>query len=212
MLRHPTVLMVCAIAIVTVLAQVALFSASMWSGASGADPVTPSVSDVGAQAALARCAGDCSPSLPAMLLVTVFGFAGVIYFLVVRVFGPLSEINASLARIACGDLSGTAPRPKEKSLLEAAQTLNDIAANFQEALLVTGTAAGNIRAGVERMEELSNKCSEDSLSKDIPNLLADLRQNVELLNMMVTSFRYFHTDFQGDRVVADDKGCQASEL
>ncbi len=211
-LRYPAMLTVSAIAIVTVLAQVALFSASLWSGGPGVEPAAAQVGGMNAQAALVKQVSDCSTSLPAILLVTVFGFVGAIYFLIVRVFVPLSEIKASLTRISCGDLSATAPRTKEKALMEVAETVNEIAANFQEALLLTGTAAGNIRAGLKRMEDLLKQASKDPVSKDMPTHLADLRKNAELLSVMVAGFQYFHTDFDGGKVVADDKGCEASHL
>ena len=72
---------------------------------------------------------------------------------------PLDEIARSGMEISNGDLSVSAPSNTVDEIGELGQVVNQIAANYQEVLLFTGTTAGNSHEAVEKNGEASQRAT-----------------------------------------------------
>ena len=135
-----------------------------------------------------------------LLAVMVLCFGSIVYLFFRNVTVPLAGLTRATRRMSRGDLSATVQVHSENDFEEIAQTINDMAANFQEVLLLMGTTVGNLQSSVEEIERLiesDNAACSESLRKQVHAIKRDL----ELLSSVMREFEFYHTRFDGRKVV-----------
>jgi HAMP domain-containing protein len=124
-----------------------------------------------------------------------------IYLFVSRVIFPLQAIARVTEEIAQGNLAVTAPCHHGDEVGELGHSINNLAVNFQEVLLLTGTVVGNSYQTAERIQEaLERENLRDG--SDVKELIAALKSELEMLGAMVKDFQFYQTRFDGQKVVA----------
>lgn len=136
-----------------------------------------------------------------VLAITALCFAAIIYLFVRRLLAPLDEIAKTGMEISNGNLDVSAPTNTLDEIGELGQVVNQIAANYQEVLLFTGTTAGNSHLAVERMEKLLNRKQPSESVEELQEQVDIVKRDLETLEEMVKEFRFFETYFDGRKVV-----------
>lgn len=135
-----------------------------------------------------------------LLAVTILCFGSMMYLLVTRLILPLTTIEQSAKEIAEGNLNVNIPSYPRDELGELGQTLNSVAANFQEVLLLMGTAVGHSYARVEKIEQ-SLEGHGLGPGNDVKDEVAALRKDLEMLGGVLKDFRFYQARFDGRKVV-----------
>jgi hypothetical protein len=135
-----------------------------------------------------------------VLAVNVTCFGCMIYLFVSRVVKPLKAVTEATREMAKGNLGVTAPVDHNGELGELGLVINDLVVNFQEVLLLTGTAVGNSSSVVERIESALER---EGLAdrNDLGEQITALRRDLDMLRSVVTDFQFYHTRFDGTKVV-----------
>ncbi|MDQ7781542.1 MAG: HAMP domain-containing protein [Desulfomonilaceae bacterium] len=136
-------------------------------------------------------------------IVVCFGF--ILYFFVKRVVLPLNRVTKITQDMSRGNLSVSALRNPHGDVGELGAALNDLAANFQEVLLLLGTTVGKSSIAVESIEKALEKDGEVSRD-EVRKHLEDLRKDLLLLRSLVQDFDFYQTHFDGQKVVSDNIG------
>jgi methyl-accepting chemotaxis protein len=129
----------------------------------------------------------------------------VVYLFVKRIVVPLNLVTQIAKDLSRGNLSVSALKNPHGDVGELGAALNDLAANFQEILLLMGTTVGNSSSTVEKIEralETPNAASRDEIREQ----LEDLRKDLNLLRSLVHEFEFYQTRFDGQKVVSDSIG------
>jgi hypothetical protein len=138
--------------------------------------------------------------LTLVLAVTVICFGCMIYLFVSRVVKPLKAVTEATREMAKGNLGVTAAVDRNGELGELGRVINDLVVNFQEVLLLTGTAVGNSSSLVERIERALER---EGLAdrNDLGEQVTALRKDLDMLRSVVTDFQFYHTRFDGTKVI-----------
>jgi methyl-accepting chemotaxis protein len=128
------------------------------------------------------------------------GFFGCVT--VAGVFIPLRDISRRAGELADGKLSVTFPAKGPETVAQLGDALNQIAANYQEVLLLTGTTVGKLREIAHEMEEAAREGPRAAdCDSDLIGLIAQMEGRLDTLSDIVQSFEYFQTSFDGAKVV-----------
>lgn len=136
-----------------------------------------------------------------MLAITVVCFGTIILLFVKRIFGPLDSIARAGQEISNGNLSVSAPSNSLDEIGELGEVVNQIAANYQEVLLFTGTTAGNSHSAIEKMARLLNEHEAPDCVDQLQEQVEIVKQDLETLEAMVKDFTFFETYYDGRKVV-----------
>jgi methyl-accepting chemotaxis protein len=136
-----------------------------------------------------------------VLAITAVCFATIIYLFYKRLLAPLDAIAESGIEISNGNLDVSAPSNSLDEIGELGQVVNQIAANYQEVLLFTGTTAGNSHSAVEKIEGLLNRQQPSENVNELQEQVDIVKRDLETLEEMVKEFRFFETYFDGRKVV-----------
>jgi len=122
----------------------------------------------------------------AALMIAATG--GVFIFLYRRVARPLEKAAEVTGRMADGHLGETLPNHPPNEIGRIGESINSLAVNFQEVLILVWNQTDNAIARLRRTIGQVRPDREHDLS---PDMLADLtsaRQDLETMRMMVRSF------------------------
>jgi len=136
-----------------------------------------------------------------LLAVMVVCFGAIVYLFFRNVTVPLAGLTRATRRMSRGDLSVTVQVHSENDFEEIARTINDMAANFQEVLLLMGTTVGNLQSSVEEIERLIESNNAPRYSEDFRNQVQAIKRDLELLSSVMREFEFYHTRFDGRKVV-----------
>jgi methyl-accepting chemotaxis protein len=143
--------------------------------------------------------------LVTILLVLLVCFGTATFLLFRKLVMPLQEIGRAAKEIASGNLGVTVGCTSRDGMLGLGQSINDVAANFQEVLLFTGTIAGKVHSTIalikNRLKENPDSESLSIMKED----LQDIKTNMEVLTNMVEGFDFYHTSFDGRKVVSKQR-------
>ena len=89
-----------------------------------------------------------------VLGVTILCLASMIYLYVHKIHRPLKQVVRATKEMSNGNLSDPIRPNGRDEVGELAGVINDLAANYQEVLLLTGTAVGKSSSAVERIEKV----------------------------------------------------------
>ncbi|GEM_PF-1137672 len=132
---------------------------------------------------------------------TIVCFGTLIYLFVTRLLVPLNVVYSAARDIADGNLSVNVPYRSKHDTADLGRSLNDIASNFQEVLLVTGTKVGACRSAVKTIEEILTHSEESALDDRLKEQVRVVRQELDALGALLESFEFYGTRFDGEKVV-----------
>jgi methyl-accepting chemotaxis protein len=136
-----------------------------------------------------------------LLAVMVVCFGSIVYLFFRNVTVPLAGLTRATRRMSRGDLGATVQVHSENDFEEIAQTINDMAANFQEVLLLMGTTVGNLQSSVEEIERLIESDNAARYSENFRKQVQAIKRDLELLSSVMREFEFYHTKFDGRKVV-----------
>ncbi len=163
-------------------------TAERFVGTRGGGPVTPSAAGT---------------RLGVLLGITVICFGCVIFLFLSRVVIPFNLVTRTARDLSRGNLSVSALRNPHGDIGELGEALNDLAANFQEVLLLLGTTVGSSFSAVERIEEALKSKSAGS-DHEIRKQLEKIEKDLVLLRSLVHEFDFYQTRFDGEKVVSEN--------
>lgn len=135
-----------------------------------------------------------------LLGVTMLCFGTIIYLFVRKVAAPLNTVAYAAKEISRGNLTVNVPATRRQEVGELGQIVNEVAANFQEILLLTGTTVGNANSALNRMEELMRSQRELDSEGRLHEHVQAIKQDLEMLGTVVKNFEFYETRFDGCKV------------
>jgi methyl-accepting chemotaxis protein len=145
-------------------------------------------------------AGSFRRGLYLIMAAIVISFGGILALFIRKFVIPLNAISDVVRAMADGDLTVSAPDNLPDDMKPLANGLNDLAANFQEALLFTGATCGNLSNQLEALDADLSRDDPRLDKEDLKATLSAVRGELETLSEMVEQFRYFQADFDGKEV------------
>jgi len=133
-------------------------------------------------------------------------FASIIYVFVKRIVVPLNYVARAAKQIQDGNLQITVMSNPADASGDLAPVLNDLSANFQEVLLLTGTVAGNSCEAVGKIEKILGEHDGTMSSDQVREQIRLIREDLEMLSSVVQEFSLFQTRFDGRKVVPGGAG------
>jgi len=136
-------------------------------------------------------------------------FAAFMYVLVRRFISPLETMTHAARAIAEGNLGVSVPSQGEDEVATLARALNDVAANYQEVLLLMGIRVGICRETLERMEKMLEDHNPSSGTDELEHLCRSVREELRTISDLVKSFEFYEVHFDGKKVIRnglEDKG------
>ena len=113
----------------------------------------------------------------AILLATI---VLVMLLLMKRVTIPLESILDGARSIGAGDFSATIPVHTHDELGSLAECINELSANYQELLLLTGDLSSRARTALHSGEVGDQACSREQLVERVEAVLGELDETLEL--------------------------------
>jgi hypothetical protein len=138
---------------------------------------------------------------------TLLGVAGACLASYLRSGLPLRRVAVACRRIESGDLSRTVPIAGPRQLRCIARLINDMAADFQEVLLLFAHLLRSAQrsASLLALRE-SGRVSRQFDAGRVDELIADIRQ----MHEMIHDFKYFRVRVDTDAIV--DTGIRSQPL
>ena len=125
-------------------------------------------------------------ALSAALMIAATG--GVFIFLYRRVARPLEKAAEVAERMAEGHLGETLPNHPLNDIGRIGESINSLAVNFQEMLILVWNQTDNAIARLRRTTGQVGTAGVHDLSPDMVTDLTSARQDLETMRMMVRSF------------------------
>lgn len=145
--------------------------------------------------------------LGAALIITA---TGSVFFLLNRLIAdPLEKAATVAERMAEGNLAITIPADLPEEISRIGESVNGLAVNFQEALILVWNQTENAIACIRRSTQ---DMSPDGAASVSPKLMADLtaaRQDLESMQMMVRSFDLYDVTINDADVLTAKDGAGA---
>ena len=138
---------------------------------------------------------------------TVAWFALVMFLLIKRIVVPVNKVAEAAKAILEGDLSATVATNPRNELSDVCRLLNELSTDFQEILLLTGTAVGDSLIALEKVQQALDEAPQVS-SEDLRSPIHSVRQHLEMLRATVEDFEYYQAKFNGRAAFGS---CQTEE-
>jgi nitrogen fixation/metabolism regulation signal transduction histidine kinase len=117
-----------------------------------------------------------------------------------KVAVPIQGVAHAASEIARGNLAVSVPSAIRHEVGDLGQFVNDMAANFQEVLLLTGTTVGNATGSLERIEDLLKSEANPEPKAQLQEHVNSVKRDVESLGSVLKSFKFYQTSFNGREV------------
>lgn len=144
--------------------------------------------------------GSFKRGLYLIMATIAISFISILALFISKFVVPLNTISNVVRAMADGDLTVSAPEKLPDDMRSLGKGLNDLAANFQEVLLFTGTTCGNLKSELATLEA---QLSGENTTLDPDQIKAEiigLRSEIEILSEMVEQFKYYQVEFDGSEV------------
>ncbi|MBI4964611.1 MAG: HAMP domain-containing protein [Desulfomonile tiedjei] len=135
-----------------------------------------------------------------LLGITIACFGAIIYLFVKKVAVPLNTVAYAAKEISRGNLTVTVPSRRRHEVGDLGQLVNEVAANFQEILLLTGTTVGNANCALQRLEDLLKSQSGLDCAPGLDEQIRAIKRDLETLGTVVKNFEFYETRFDGYKV------------
>ena len=136
-----------------------------------------------------------------MLGVTILCLVSMIYLYVHKIHRPLKQLMRATKEMSNGNLSDPIRPNSRDEVGELAEVINDLAANYQEVLLLTGTAVGKSSSAVERIEKVLDRGDKSAGQEELQEQVGVIKRDLEMLGSVVKDFEFYQTHFDGRKVV-----------
>jgi methyl-accepting chemotaxis protein len=146
-----------------------------------------------------------------VLGVTMLFLVGMIYLYVQKIHRPLKQLMRSTKEMSNGNLSDPIRPNGRDEVGELAEVINDLAANYQEVLLLTGTAVGKSSSAIERIEKVLERGDKSAGLEELQEQVGIIKRDLEMLGSVVKDFEFYQTHFDGRKVVHTVKGPQVKK-
>jgi methyl-accepting chemotaxis protein len=146
-----------------------------------------------------------------MLGVTILCLVSMIYLYVHKIHRPLKQLIRATKVMSNGNLSDPIRPNGLNEIGELAEVINDLAANYQEVLLLTGTAVGKSSSAVERIEKVLDRGDKLAGQEELQEQVGVIKRDLEMLGSVVKDFEFYQTHFDGRKVVHTAKEPQVKE-
>jgi len=146
-----------------------------------------------------------------MLGVTILCLVSMIYLYVHKIHRPLKQLIRATKVMSNGNLSDPIRANGLNEIGELAEVINDLAANYQEVLLLTGTAVGKSSSAVERIEKVLDRGDKLAGQEELQEQVGVIKRDLEMLGSVVKDFEFYQTHFDGRKVVHTAKEPQVKE-
>ena len=139
-----------------------------------------------------------------LLIITAAG--GALYRLHGMIARPLEKTSAAVGRMAEGNLGETIPAFAWDEIDRIGESVNGLAVNFQEALILVWNQTEN---AIARIQRTTRQIAPDKTADEAAEIVANLtsaRQALETMQMMVRSFDLYDVTInEGDVLAAKEK-------
>ncbi|MCA1959778.1 MAG: HAMP domain-containing protein [Desulfomonile sp.] len=144
--------------------------------------------------------GQLRDRLLILLGLTVACCGCILYLILWRVLPPIRSISRGAREIAAGRLDVSVPSQGKDEIAALGRAVNEIAANYQEVLLLTGTHAGTCLSAAETMEQML-KDGNGHDAADLTRQVALVKGELASIVDVVHGFRFYDAYFNGKEVV-----------
>lgn len=208
--KNRLVLIFCLLALVAVVANIKVI-VDLDSGITARNKTNEL--SVGQQAAnsasLSEFTEDLRIRLFVLLGILVASLGSILYLYITRAVIPLRKVVYATDAMSKGNLSVTAPMDNDNDIGALGAAVNELSANFQEIVLLTGVTAGNSVAAIEKIEKTLN---EESLTPnaDLKQQVGAIKRDMQTLNSFVQKFKFYRASFDGRKVKPCDRKVDGS--
>ncbi len=148
-----------------------------------------------------------------LLLLAMISVSSIALYIIVKNFmRPIEDLRLAIAAMSKGNLSASARIGENTDVNEASKLLNAFSANIQEVMLFTGTNAGTGREAAEQLQRILANTGSDGWINDATDHLRIVRKSFDGIISVSSEFEFFHTQYDGRKVVADAQGRKASNI
>jgi len=148
--------------------------------------------------AIGYLASHDASSLSLVVLASFLGALSVLIVVEWRWLFPLRQLVCACREIEKGHLDVIAPELGAPEVKATARIINDMAADFQEVLLMTAHGSNAIRRSAESLDfELGNESSTSIPRKTLSEMLELIRQ----INELIQEFKYFRVVVGKDSIL-----------
>ncbi len=149
----------------------------------------------------------CRNRMLLLLGITILCVGAITYLFVKSVLIPLRTVAQAANKISRGNLNVTVPTNPSGEIGQLGEIINDLSVNFQEVLLLTGTAVGNSFSAIEKIETLlkSDNCA---TTEELLQQVRLLRKDMEMLSSVVKDFEFYQARFDGRQAISDGSGSE----
>lgn len=149
----------------------------------------------------------CRNRMLMLLGITILCVGAITYLFVKTVLIPLRKVSQAADKISQGNLNVTVPANPSGEIGQLGEIINDLSVNFQEVLLLTGTAVGNSFSAIEKIETLlkSDNCAS---TEEVLQQVQLLRKDLEMLSSVVKDFEFYQARFDGRQAISDGSGTE----
>ncbi|MGB6067979.1 MAG: HAMP domain-containing protein [Desulfomonilaceae bacterium] len=143
-----------------------------------------------------------------LLGIMIVCFGSMIYLYVQNILRPINRLTRVTKELSNGNLSVIIRSTDHGEVGQLAEVINDLAANYQEILLLTGTAVGKSSYAVERIEKALDPGNNWTGAEELREHIEVIKRDLEMLGSVVKEFEFYQTRFDGRKVVptAKDRG------
>lgn len=151
---------------------------------------------------------ECRNRMLVLLVVTIVCVGAITYLFLKKILIPLRKMARAADKISQGNFNVTVPSNPGGEIGQLGEIINDLSVNFQEVLLLTGTAVGNSFSAIEKIETLLK--SDTSASTEQVRLQVQLlRKDMEMLSSVVKDFEFYQAQFDGRQAISGGPGADA---
>lgn len=151
---------------------------------------------------------ECRNRMLVLLVVTIVCVGVITYLFVKKILIPLRKVARAADEISQGNLNVTAPSNPGGEIGQLAEIINDLSVNFQEVLLLTGTAVGNSFSAIEKIETLL-KSDTSASTEELQEQIRLLRKDMEMLSSVVKDFEFYQAQFDGRQAISEGPGADS---
>ncbi len=136
-----------------------------------------------------------------LLGIMIVCFGSMIYLYVQKILRPINRLTRATKELSNGNLSIIIQSTDHGEVGQLADVINDLSANYQEVLLLTGTAVGKSSYAVERIEKALEPGDNWTGAKELREHVEVIKRDLEMLGSIVKEFEFYQTRFDGRKVV-----------
>ena len=128
----------------------------------------------------------------------------IIVFYLIRKINTLHVLINIGNDMKIGNLNVNANIRPYDELGELTGIMFDLASNFQEVLLLTGSYSNDILNNLKKLENSVNKTPGTKNNKEINKNLKDINKDLKNLQSIVEDFKYYKVEYQTDKITGKD--------